>query len=209
MNRIVLALAATTAVAICTPAAAQTSFTIDTSSANTYVHVNSNSTACIFGSCSMTAGLATLPSSFALNVGQSTTFNFANLSVSGGFGVGTASLEAALAFLTPSGSAGTGGTSNYLRLGGIFRPGALAGSLVWDNAVQQVTATDGSKYTVAFGNLVGAQFGSNVVVPVTVTLDALASPAPEPATWAMMIFGFGAVGTAMRYRRRQTKVAYA
>lgn len=36
------------------------------------------------------------------------------------------------------------------------------------------------------------------------------SPAvPETGTWAMMIIGFGAVGAAMRYRRRQTKVAYA
>jgi len=30
---------------------------------------------------------------------------------------------------------------------------------------------------------------------------------PEPATWAMMIAGFGLVGGAMR--RRSTKVAYA
>ena len=26
---------------------------------------------------------------------------------------------------------------------------------------------------------------------------------PEPATWALMILGFGATGTAMRYRRRR------
>lgn len=32
---------------------------------------------------------------------------------------------------------------------------------------------------------------------------------PEPATWAMMIGGFGMVGGSMRYRRRQTKVSYA
>ncbi|GAA0482128.1 hypothetical protein GCM10009096_25560 [Parasphingorhabdus litoris] len=31
---------------------------------------------------------------------------------------------------------------------------------------------------------------------------------PEPATWAFMIFGFGAIGTAMR-RRRSSKVALA
>lgn len=36
------------------------------------------------------------------------------------------------------------------------------------------------------------------------------SPAvPETGTWAMMIIGFGAVGAAMRYRRRSTKAAYA
>ena len=32
---------------------------------------------------------------------------------------------------------------------------------------------------------------------------------PEPATWAMMIGGFGAIGGAMRYRRRKTSVSFA
>lgn len=32
---------------------------------------------------------------------------------------------------------------------------------------------------------------------------------PEPATWAMLIIGFSAVGAAMRYRRRSTRIAYA
>jgi PEP-CTERM motif len=31
---------------------------------------------------------------------------------------------------------------------------------------------------------------------------------PEPATWAMMIGGFGAIGGAMRYRRRRTSVSF-
>jgi hypothetical protein len=30
---------------------------------------------------------------------------------------------------------------------------------------------------------------------------------PEPATWAMMIFGFGGVGTIMRARRRVQSLA--
>jgi hypothetical protein len=32
---------------------------------------------------------------------------------------------------------------------------------------------------------------------------------PEPATWAMMLIGFGAIGGAARYRRRKTNLAYA
>ncbi|SIO08964.1 PEP-CTERM protein-sorting domain-containing protein [Parasphingorhabdus marina DSM 22363] len=32
---------------------------------------------------------------------------------------------------------------------------------------------------------------------------------PEPATWAFMIFGFGAVGAAMRRRKQNVKVSYA
>lgn len=31
---------------------------------------------------------------------------------------------------------------------------------------------------------------------------------PEPGTWAMMLVGFGAVGGAMRYRRRKTAVSF-
>ncbi|MFS0773468.1 PEPxxWA-CTERM sorting domain-containing protein [Sphingomonas sp. 1P08PE] len=38
---------------------------------------------------------------------------------------------------------------------------------------------------------------------------ATVAAVPEPATWAMMLVGFGMVGGAARYRRRGTKVAYA
>lgn len=39
---------------------------------------------------------------------------------------------------------------------------------------------------------------------------ATASAVPEPATWAMMLLGFGAMGAAMRSRRRQkVSVRYA
>lgn len=32
---------------------------------------------------------------------------------------------------------------------------------------------------------------------------------PEPATWALMILGFGAIGGSMRYRRKSTAVSFA
>ena len=35
-----------------------------------------------------------------------------------------------------------------------------------------------------------------------VTFDGGAAPAPEPASWAMMLSGFGAIGGAMRARRK-------
>lgn len=38
--------------------------------------------------------------------------------------------------------------------------------------------------------------------------DATA-PVPEPATWAMIIVGLGAIGGTMRYRRRRMTVTYA
>ena len=35
-----------------------------------------------------------------------------------------------------------------------------------------------------------------------------AGAVPEPATWAMMIMGFGLTGLAMRYRRRKVQIAF-
>lgn len=39
--------------------------------------------------------------------------------------------------------------------------------------------------------------------------DFGAAAVPEPATWAFMIFGFGAVGASMRRRKQNVKVSYA
>lgn len=62
-------------------------------------------------------------------------------------------------------------------------------------------------YTVATGpRLVGAEFRST---SNSFEFDNLAAGAvPEPATWAMMIGGFGFIGAASR-RRSRTRVAYA
>jgi hypothetical protein len=56
--------------------------------------------------------------------------------------------------------------------------------------------------TFSFTDLRGVPTGS------TLTISAVAAAVPEPATWAMMIFGFGAVGSMMRYRRRSTIVTF-
>jgi hypothetical protein len=44
----------------------------------------------------------------------------------------------------------------------------------------------------------------NVVYDATFSATIEATAVPEPATWAMMIGGFGIVGAAMRSRRKQT-----
>ncbi len=51
----------------------------------------------------------------------------------------------------------------------------------------------------AFESVAGATITASAAIP---------APVPEPATWAMMIGGFGAVGSTMRYRRRKTAVAF-
>ncbi|MFM9978885.1 MAG: PEPxxWA-CTERM sorting domain-containing protein [Sphingomonadaceae bacterium] len=38
---------------------------------------------------------------------------------------------------------------------------------------------------------------------------ARVAPVPEPATWAMMLGGFAAIGTSVRYRRRSSRVLFA
>jgi hypothetical protein len=40
-------------------------------------------------------------------------------------------------------------------------------------------------------------------------LDSIASAAPEPATWGMMILGFGLAGAQLRSRKRKVKIAVA
>ena len=50
-------------------------------------------------------------------------------------------------------------------------------------------------YAYAVGDKIGSTGGGGAV--------------PEPATWGMMLAGFGIVGGTMRYRRRSTKVSFA
>jgi len=200
------AAASAAAIAMAAPAAAATTFQLDTNPANTFLNVTVNPTSCVFGSCQLSASLATPFPNFSLNVGESRTFDFARLNVGSGFGVGSATLDAQIGFVLPTaGPAGSGGSASYFRVGGLFTPGVLGGTLTWDTPAQQITAANGHRFTVSFGNLSGAQFGANVAVPVTITLDAV----PEPAAWAMMIIGFGAIGGAARAARRPARQALA
>lgn len=74
-----------------------------------------------------------------------------------------------------------------------------------------------------FGFLLGAGFTPNVDSTYSVNLTSngnsltafarlgagAVSAAPEPATWAFMIVGFGAAGVSLRRSRKTMKVAYA
>ena len=64
----------------------------------------------------------------------------------------------------------------------------------------------GGPVTLAFAqNAGGDQFRGSIIDSIVVTA------VPEPATWALMILGFGIVGSALRRRRRQVsaKVSFA
>lgn len=53
------------------------------------------------------------------------------------------------------------------------------------------------------------QAGASTVVDNLRFGTALVPAVPEPASWGMMILGFGIVGGSVRYRRRKTGVAFA
>ena len=54
-----------------------------------------------------------------------------------------------------------------------------------------------------YGTYTNILFGSSQAATLRVSL-APNSAVPEPATWAMMLIGFGAIGVSLRRRRRAT-----
>ena len=81
---------------------------------------------------------------------------------------------------------------------------ASAGFSGWNSAAFNFTATSTSQ-VLSFLSL-----GTPSGLPPVALLDSVSVQAvPEPATWAMMLLGFGMVGAATRYRRRKTTVAFA
>jgi hypothetical protein len=95
----------------------------------------------------------------------------------------------------------------------------LAGTFtggVFPSSLQGVTTAPGYSYIssyqqegsgLLFPSDSGNGYGNQGIGLVNLSLGTAA--VPEPATWAMMIGGFGAVGGAMRYRRRKVSVAFA
>jgi hypothetical protein len=58
----------------------------------------------------------------------------------------------------------------------------------------------------------GATPGAGTVFPYQSAFAGgsfIATAVPEAATWAMMLLGFGMIGGAARYRRRETKISFA
>ena len=204
---------ATAAIAAPLTAADATAVLFQFDPAASSITVTENSRLCAPSSgCALSAQLLLPFNDLSIEEHTSQTFDFANFNVSAGFGGDSdARVEAVLAFTSPlSGEAGTGGTATYLRLGGFLTPGLVGGSLIWDNPVQQLLGDNGELFTVSFSNLVGVTFGSNAVATVTITVDGApdAGAVPEPATWAMVLIGFGLVGAGLR-RQMTARAALA
>ena len=226
MNKI-LALAATaSAVALASAQPAQASLV-------TYIGADDNVNT-LAGMVNSAAARA----SFTAATAGATTVDFesalpSGLTIAGGSITNVSGCGALCGFNTTSGGAnflslfGGSATFNFatpVKAFGFYING-LQTSLV---AQQTVTFSDGSTQLINFpsavqgalgggGAFIGfTDFGKSVSsVTVNVTNDIIAiddlrflSGAPEPATWAMMILGIGAVGFAMR-RRRQATVRFA
>lgn len=134
----------------------------------------------------------TSPPNLAFNAGgpafANTTFGFTAFSFTAGFfQAGTVNVFS-----------GTGGTGTLL--------GSLSGLLGDPNAFQLQTITfSGIGRSVTF-------VGPDATLGVddfNFTLAGGGGGVPEPATWAMMLIGFGIVGGAMRGRKASIRVTYA
>ena len=75
--------------------------------------------------------------------------------------------------------------------------GACAG--LYDSLAQTVSTTVGTSYTLRF-SLSNSAAGPNGL-RIFATDAAVTAAVPEPATWAMMLLGFGGIGMTIRHRR--------
>ncbi|HEX4184075.1 MAG TPA: PEPxxWA-CTERM sorting domain-containing protein, partial [Caulobacteraceae bacterium] len=74
----------------------------------------------------------------------------------------------------------------------------------WQNFTGTATITTAGFYNTSFS------FNTDLFPSKDVVIDQafiVAGGVPEPATWAVMMVGFGGMGAAMRSRRRQAATA--
>lgn len=93
---------------------------------------------------------------------------------------------------------------------GLGTPGPH-GEAYYASAAQAIAAAAGYSATFTLTEAQNVQFylRDNVLGDNRGGVSLAISAVPEPATWAMMILGFGVVGAAMRRRKTNVSVSYA
>ena len=84
-------------------------------------------------------------------------------------------------------------------VGGSMKPGAEAALRIDQTLAQDATGTVGTNYVF---NGSGVRPVNGTQLRVTSTGLPISTAVPEPGTWAMMIVGFGLVGSMVRSVRR-------
>jgi hypothetical protein len=166
-----------------------------------------------------------LPSGFTLTGGQLVTGDNANVFAEPAFSDGSrylAVLAGQTATLTaPNGFTGVslflGSVDSFNTLDVLSTAGAVLGSFTGSQLVNNPTGNQNAANTnlrVSFfntpgeANIGGLRFSSGQNAFETDNIAFLGA-VPEPATWAMMLLGFGAVGYSMRRSKKARQVTFA
>ncbi|TNE39685.1 MAG: PEP-CTERM sorting domain-containing protein [Sphingomonadales bacterium] len=112
-------------------------------------------------------------------------------------------ISATFTFSSPASLVGSVSGSTFGYIAPLTSCGFLAGgcgAVSWGAPIL-FNFGNGGQFKV---ELFDTTFGTPGAADVKARFTLLANSVPEPATWAMLIFGFGAIGAAMRRRQRQT-----
>lgn len=113
----------------------------------------------------------------------------------------TSPVSATFTFSSPLGAGGTasGSSQGFYRL--FSSCGLLAGGcgrVQWTNPTI-FTFGNGGAFSVRLSNV---EFGTPGSANVAARFELLANSVPEPATWGLLILGFGVIGGALRSQRK-------
>ena len=179
-------------------AATMVDFIIDGNlSSVTVSNVNGGGFLCCDLDADLNAGLD--GTSFSLEEGQSSTFDFIDWSPQGVLGSADFEVQATLGFLEPE-FAGQQVYGNGAGSFATFFGVVSGGELTWTDLPQTIVLNNGTMFDVAFEGG-SALFLGDITTSATVTLTKAVAPVPLPATLPLMAFALG--GLVLVSRRRK------
>jgi len=155
-------------------------------------------------SAAMPASAATLVYNFTASSPQATSFSFSLDNTAAPISVNSDSFVHSISSFKQNGTA-----DNTVTAAEFYDQAFGGGLIVSGNTLYGQPLYSGTlaSPTLLTGNF--TLFSTSAQTNAVGTLNVMAAAVPEPATWAMMLVGFGMMGASMRYRRRSTKAALA